>query len=227
MHRLLKETGSIFLQMDYRISHWVRLILDEIFGDSNFKNEIVWCYSKMNNSNNSFTNNHDVIFSYGKDTNLTKFNNIYEDIESALKRRLRRFVSEDNKIYFKSVKNHSSQLMDNYINSTINKLGRELEDDDVVIDFKSKDKAKIDDVWYIPIIKGNSKENVEYDTQKPKELLKRIVSSSTNKGDTVADFFMGSGTTLVVAKELGRNYIGCDINERAVKITKERLEEIK
>ena len=62
MHRLLKETGSIFLQMDYRISHWVRLILDEIFGDSNFKNEIVWCYSKMNNSNNSFTNNHDVIF---------------------------------------------------------------------------------------------------------------------------------------------------------------------
>ena len=83
------------------------------------------------------------------------------------------------------------------------------------------------DVWTdIPFIPPSSKERVGYDTQKPKELIRRIILSSSNDGDVVTDFFMGSGTTLVVAKELGRNYIGCDINPRAIEITNQRLNEI-
>ena len=83
------------------------------------------------------------------------------------------------------------------------------------------------DVWTdIPFIPPSSKERVGYDTQKPKELIKRIILSSSNEGDVVVDFFMGSGTSMVVAKELFRNYIGCDINQRAVDITNKRLEEV-
>ena len=79
----------------------------------------------------------------------------------------------------------------------------------------------------IPTLIGSNNEIVGYDTQKPKLLLERVIKSLSNKGDIVADFFCGSGTSLVVAKELGRQYIGCDINPRAVEITNKRLEEIK
>ena len=82
------------------------------------------------------------------------------------------------------------------------------------------------DVWDIPNINNMSKERVGYDTQKPKTILEIIINTSSNKGDVVADFFCGSGTTLVVAKELGRNYIGCDISLRAVEITNQRLKEV-
>ena len=102
---------------------------------------------------------------------------------------------------------------------------QELDDNDAVL-FENKSKQKIDDVWNIPIIKGNSKENYKYATQKPKALLERIIKASSNKGDIVADFFMGSGTTGEVALELGRKFIGCDIGERACEITKERLDKI-
>ena len=91
-----------------------------------------------------------------------------------------------------------------------------------------KDGRKADDVWSCYLeselqLTSGSKERVGYDTQKPKSLLERIINASSNKNDVIADFFCGSGTTLVVAKELGRQYIGCDINPRAVEISDKRL----
>ena len=82
------------------------------------------------------------------------------------------------------------------------------------------------DVWDIANINNMAKERIGYDTQKPKELLQRIIKASSNKNDVIADFFVGSGTSLVVAKELGRKYIGCDINSRAIEITNNRLNEL-
>ena len=82
------------------------------------------------------------------------------------------------------------------------------------------------DVWDVNIIYNQDKQAVGYFSQKPKALLERIIKASSNEGDIVADFFMGSGTTVVVAKELDRNYIGCDINPDSIKITEERLEKI-
>ena len=94
-------------------------------------------------------------------------------------------------------------------------------------------KSKVDargkfptDVWNISTLNSMAKERVGYDTQKPKKLLERIINAFSNKGDVVADFFCGSGTSMVVAKELGRNYIGCDINQRAVDITNKRLYQV-
>ena len=83
------------------------------------------------------------------------------------------------------------------------------------------------DVWNIPNINNMAKERIGYDTQKPKELLKRIILSSSNPNDIVADFFMGSGTTGEVSVELGRKFIGCDISERACEITKNRILNLK
>jgi DNA modification methylase len=89
-----------------------------------------------------------------------------------------------------------------------------------------KGGKKIEDVIEVPNMSSTSKERVGYSTQKPKELLEILIKQSSNEGDVVADFFMGSGTSMVVAKELFRNYIGCDINQRAVDITNKRLEEV-
>ena len=92
---------------------------------------------------------------------------------------------------------------------------------------KLNDKGKTPtDVWEIPTLNSMAKERVGYDTQKPKDLLFKIIKGFSNQNDIVADFFCGSGTSLVVAKELGRRYIGCDINPRAVEITNQRLNEV-
>ena len=87
--------------------------------------------------------------------------------------------------------------------------------------YLTKNGTPLGDVWYFNFAQGN--ERVGYDTQKPKELLKRIILSSSNENDIVADFFMGSGTTIVVANELNRKYIGCDINSKSIEITEKRL----
>ena len=85
----------------------------------------------------------------------------------------------------------------------------------------------LDNIWDdINLLNSQSKERNGYDTQKPKELLKRIIKLFSNEGDIVADFFCGSGTSMVVAKELGRQYIGCDISKRAIEITNKRLNEV-
>lgn len=225
MLRVLKDTGYIYIQMDSKISHWIRIILDDIFGYENFNNEIIWHYAKMNAVNNKFISNHDNIFSYCKSKNHD-FNIQYTNNESALRTRLDKFVIND-MIYWKSIKNHNSQLMNSYIQSAKNRLNKqELDDEDIVIDFSNKNKQKMDDVWDIPIIKGNSKENWNYDTQKPKELLRRIIKSSSLENNIIADFFMGSGSTGEVALELNRKFIGCDIGDNACKISKERLEKL-
>ena len=174
MKRVLRDSGSIYLQCDYRLIHYLKVEMDNVFGINNFRNEIIWKYGLGGSGNRSFSKKHDNILFYSKNEAYT-FNIQYEK-------------------------------------ATSNKLKGQLK--------------KMTDVWDIPNINNMSKERVGYDTQKPKTILEIIVNASSNKGDDIADFFCGSGTTLVVAKELGRNYIGCDINPRAIEITKERLNNI-
>lgn len=174
MKRVLKDTGSIYLQCDYRLIHYLKIEMDNIFKVENFINEIIWKYGLGGSGKKSFSKKHDNILFYSKSKDYI-FNIQYED-------------------------------------ATSNKL--------------KGCKKKMIDVWDIANINNMAKERIGYDTQKPKELLQRIIKASSNKNDVIADFFVGSGTSLVVAKELGRNYIGCDINQRAVDITNKRLEEV-
>lgn len=181
MYRILKDTGQIFLQMDTKINHWIRLILDDIFGYDNFINEIVWFYNSGPRKKGHFGNRHDTIFRYSK-TDVFTFNEIREPYSE---------------------------------NINIPKCKEK---------YYHPDGKVIGDVWKISILGQNDKkERNGYPTQKPEELLERIIKSSTNENDLVADFYMGSGTTLAVAKKLNRNYIGCDINKEAFELTNKRL----
>ena len=190
MHRVLKPTGSIYLQMDTRINHWLRCILDDIFGYDRFLNEIVWHYVMGSSSKNKYSKKHDVILLYSKSA-YYKFNlnNILVPLSIETIKRSKRGNAR-----------YSIELNDN--------------------DGKNPSDVFLD----INPIQGNGNENVNYVTQKPKKLIERIIKASSNEGDTVADYYLGSGTTAVVCKELNRNFIGCDINPKAIEITNARLD---
>jgi site-specific DNA-methyltransferase (adenine-specific) len=189
MHRILKPTGSIYLQMDTKINHWVRCIMDDIFGYERMLNEIIWCYKSGGSSKKSFSKKHDIILCYTKTKEYT-FNFQKEKSYGS------GGGGQGGKVeYFKDK------------NGTYNFVGMK-------------------DWWEISMLSTTHPERVNYDTQKPKVLIERIIKASSNEGDTVADYYLGSGTTAVVCKELNRNFIGCDINPKAIEITKARLDAV-
>lgn len=195
MHRTLKMNGQVYLHMDFRLVHYIKVLLDGIFGEKNFINEIIWAYRTGGVSKKYFQRKHDNILRYSKSDKYTH-----------------------NPLFEKSYMESSGFVNANVDSPSAQKLGLQRDGDGVYRNVHMRD------VWDVNIIYNQDKQAVGYFSQKPKELLERIIKSSSNKSDTVADFFCGSGTTGVVAKELGRNYIMCDINPRAVEVSEERLQ---
>lgn len=185
MKRVLKDTGLLYIHCDSQISHYTKILLDEIFGVKNFRNEIIWYYNSAPRKKKDFGKRHDTIFRYSK----------------------------SNDYYF----NDGSD----YIRQPYSPSAPRGYEKEKYYDPKGKIR---DDVWVIPILGQNDKtERVGYSTQKPLALMYPIIDSSCPENGMVADFFCGSGTFLVAAKTLGRNYIGCDINANAIDIAKSRL----
>jgi DNA modification methylase len=201
MHRLLKDTGSIYLQMDSRINHWIRCLMDDVFGYKQFLNEIVWCYESAGQSKKRFSPKHDAIVLYTK-TGIYIFN---------VRQIMRPRKSNHLRISF-DINGEKVQ------EKTDPKTGK-------IYRYPFRDGLFPLDFWNdIQVINGAAYERVNYQTQKPEALLERIIKASSNEGDLVADFFCGSGTTLAVAKRLNRQYFGCDSSQKAVDITNQRLE---
>lgn len=202
MYRLLKDTGSIYIHCDWRINHWIRLILDDVFGYDNFRNEIIWVLKGIagyKSLSNSFIRGHDTIFYYFK--KQIAFNKKYFPYD---KEQLKRFVGiDENERRYKTITKTKRLYLDKTKGVPISDVWSDIANFQIIV---------------------NSKEKTGYYSQKPKKLLERIIKASSNEDDVIADFFCGSGTTLVMAKELNRNFIGCDISEKAVKITNKRLE---
>ncbi len=201
LKRVLKNTGNIFLHCDEKASHYLRLILDDVFGEENFRSEIIWTYRRWSNSKKGLLPRHQTIFFYSK-TDRYKFNTVYTDY---------------------SPTTNIDQILQERIRNSKGKVIYHYDDNGEVILAKEKKGVPMSDVWEIPFLNPKAKERVGYPTQKPIELLERIIRISTDVGDTILDPFCGSGTTLVAAELTGRMGIGIDINEEAVKITKERL----
>lgn len=198
MYRILHETGSIYLQMDTRINHWLRIICDDIFGYNNFKNEMCWCYRSAGFKKDSYSPKHDIILFYTK-TKKHIFN--LNDVRET------KITDSMQKTWGKQIEKYGG-----YYAKAGN--GKEY--------FRSAYSPPLD--WFeLGILPPHDKERVGYDTQKPKSLLEKIIKASSNEGDVIADFYMGSGTTGSVALELGRKFVGCDISDKACKITKDRL----
>jgi DNA modification methylase len=187
MHRVLKETGTIYLQMDLRIVHWIRNIMDDIFGYENFKNQIVVKFNIGGRGKREFAKKHDYIIVYTKSDEF-----VFNDM--------------DIRVPYKSV---ISKKQDRP-NITEEKLKIGTIPTNVWDDIPSGLKVK---------------KATNYYSEKHPKILERIIKASSNEDDLVGDFYCGSGTTLSVAKSLNRRFIGCDVNDEAVRISRDRINE--
>jgi DNA modification methylase len=201
MKRVLKETGSIYLHMDFRLVHYLKVKMDEIFGLKNFRNNLVWCYRSAGFSKSSFSAKHDDILYYTKSQSYTfNLDEVREkEISEETQKRFGKEIEQRGGFYY------------GYHNGKT---------------YKKNPYSPPRDWFIIHSLPQASAERLDYDTQKPKELLEKIIKASSNPNDIVADFFMGSGTTGDVAIELGRRFLGCDVGNRACQITKERIDKI-
>ncbi len=196
MARLLRTTGTIYVHLDWHAVHYVKVMLDKIFGYENFLNELIWSYRTGGLSKRWFARKHDTILVYARQLGRHKFNLQREG-----------GFRTDGMNYDEQGRPYKQT-----------KKGR--------LYFHSEGPA-LTDVWQIPFLSTVSLERTGYPTQKPEALLERIIRASTDTGDVVADFFCGSGTTLAVAKRLGRQFIGCDISLEAVNLARTRVNKIK
>jgi len=257
IHRILKPTGSFYCHLDHHAVHYVKVMLDEIFGYGNFRNEIVWQRKIGKNSTGtqrSWPNNSDYILFYTKSNNFT-FNPQYLDDSESLPEsitKMYRFNDNDGKgLYrlgpmeapsdsptlkfeFKGV--HPPKKGWRWTRERMNQAYAEgilvVSNDKTSIQQKmylSKRKgAIIESIWTdIRCVQGGSTEYYGWPTQKPVALLERIITASSNEGDLVFDCFAGCGTSMAAAHRLKRAWIGIDISKTAVEVNKDRLEGMK
>jgi DNA modification methylase len=209
LKELLSETGSIYVHLDWHVGHYIKLLMDEVFGQDNLRNGIVWCYRRWSAKSNIFQNSHDYILFYTKGNNYI-WNQLFE-----------RYA--DNAAHF-TEKDEKGNYRWQYLHGKKYKL-------------YLKEGIRMKDWWDdLPYINSMALERTGFLTQKPEALLERIIKASTKdpeqdlkEGENiplVLDCFIGSGTTAAVAQKLGRRWIGCDINKGAIQITSKRLQKI-
>ena len=198
---LLNDTGTIFLHIDYRMSAHLRLLMDQVFGEKNFLNEIIWTYQTGGRAKNYFSRKHDVILFYRKN------HQYYFDINGAAMERtavrhnhLKRHVDADGRVY------------------------RSIRSGGKVYTYYDDEPVFAGDVWDdVSHMQQKDPQRTGYETQKPVRLLERIVRCGTRPGDLVMDLFSGSGTTLVAAHQLNRGFVGADSARQAHSVMRRRL----
>lgn len=199
MRELLADTGSIFVHLDWHVGHYVKIVLDEIFGRENFANDIVWWYyNKMQGNIKTFPRNHDLIMFYRKTSDYTF--NPQKEVRDKPVRQIKRVWSSEKKSIV-NAKDENGKVI--YVDST---------------------HRTVDDVWRLSMLQPADKtQNLRFNTQKPETILERIISATTDEDALVADFFVGSGTTAAVAERLGRRWVVSDLGKPAAMVTRKRL----
>ena len=196
LREVLAEDGSIYIHLDQKMSHYVKVVLDEIFGKSRFRNEIIWKYTGSRAPNFDFPSKHDTIFRYSKNE-VVIFNELFTPYSEGA---INRFDKKDENGRFK-VTYRDGHEYKTYM----------------------KDGKRMEDVWDIPIVMKNDGDYINYPTQKPSLLLENIILTSSNFGDLIVDCFAGSGTTGAVAEKLGRRWIMCDFGKHAIYTIQKRI----
>ena len=200
MHRILKDTSSIYLHCDPTASHYLKGMMDAIWDQNNrkknehFRNEIVWSYQRWTGATKHFQRMHDIILFYGKDGKLAKFNTLTEPYSQKSKHKGKRHTTFQD----------DGSIEQNYTGDT------------------SREKA-MRDVWDISYLNSQSKERLGYPTQKPRALYERMIKASSNEGDLVMDPFAGCGTTIDAAHTLNRFWIGTDLTILSLDPMRRRL----
>ncbi len=199
MRDLLSDTGSIYVHLDWHVGHYVKIILDEIFGRDRFRNDIIWHYeNKLGTgwSRRTFDSRHDIIFLYSKTDNF-----IHAPVAEPVRHQKPQPVTQ--KIEGRRIWLRNEDGTRRYRPGAA--------------------ERPVGDVWHIPIINPVAGERLGYDTQKPEALLERVIRASSCEKALVADFFAGSGTTAAVAARLGRRWLAVDAGEAACELVRRRL----
>jgi len=202
LHRVLKPTGSLYLHCDPTASHYLKLLLDAIFGKRQIANEIVWCYRRYTAASNRFQRLHDTLLFYGK-TDQRRFNDIRIPYGETSGKKDSHYRQDGDGRWFRWQKRKDAEPYRIYL----------------------ADGVRLGDWWDIPIINASSKERLGYPTQKPSALLERIIAASSNEGDVVLDPFCGCGTAVHAAAKLKRQWIGIDVTHLAISLIEKRMKD--
>ena len=203
--KLLDDKGNILVHVDWHEAHYLKILMDDIFGEQFFNNEIIWHYSSGGDYKNSFAKKHDTIFSYSKSENNVFFPNnkmVGEKRGTEKKNNMKKNIDSDGRVYF-----------------SIKSAGKEYRyyEDDII---------PPDDVWDVSILQQKDPERVGFLSQKPEKLIARIVGAFTNEDDIILDYHVGSGTTCAVAHKMGRRYIGIEQMDYIEDTTLERMKKV-
>lgn len=243
MKSVMSEEASIYVHLDYHIGHYVKILMDEIFGEENFRNEIIWKRATAHSDAEFYGNNFDCIFFYTKSQSGYTFNTTYQDYEESY---LARFSNTDPDGRKWDSGNLTAKGLQgggyDYEYKGCRSLWRmPLEtmkrlDEEGRLHFTKnggiRSKVYLDELPGMPVqsmwtdinaVNSQAEERVDYATQKPEDLLERIIKASSNEGMLVADFFGGSGVTAAVANKLGRKFIHCDIGINSIQTARDRL----
>ena len=243
MKSIMSDEASIYVHLDYHIGHYVKILMDEIFGEDNFRNEIIWKRSTAHNDSTGFANLHDCIFYYTKsselyfDIPLVPYSQEYIDrYYNKVDENGRKYLDRD--LSAKGLKgsgySYSWKGKDGYWRCPYTTMERLEKENRLYYTTNGTPRYKqyLDEMEGVPAqdlwtdifaVNSQAEERVDYATQKPEALLERIIKASSNKGMLVADFFGGSGVTAAVANKLGRNFIHCDIGINSIQTARERL----
>ncbi|MDD2283977.1 MAG: DNA methyltransferase [Paludibacter sp.] len=225
MHGLLAEDGSIYVHVDWRVTAYLKLLLDDVFGNNNFKNEIFWKRQPVRGAkatSKQFARNADALLFYSKAENYI-WNNAYKEYsQDFIKSKFR--LDKNGRLYRDSdLGDYSAESIEEFekqgkIYITSNGKKR-------LIRYLDEEKGEaVSVIWDdIPEVNSMAEERVGYATQKPEALLERIIKASSNEGDLIADFFCGSGTTVAVAEKVGRKWITADLGRFSIHTTRKRM----
>jgi site-specific DNA-methyltransferase (adenine-specific) len=194
--KLLHESGSLVVHLDWRLAPIIRVKLDQAFGVDHFASEIIWSYKRWPTKTRNFQRMHDTLIRYVKTPGKQRWNQLYQPLATST---LKTWGTSRQRAVLDESKSRRS------ISENAESLG-----------------APISDVWHIPVIAPVAKERTGYPTQKPEALLERLILATTNPGDLVLDPYMGSGTSVAVAQRLGRDAIGIDRNIEAIEVARKR-----
>lgn len=213
LREILADDGSIYVHLDWKKGHYIKAIMDEVFGEHNFVNEIIWAYREREMSKDQWNRKHENIYMYSKTSDrIFNWQDVAEKYSEYTLNKKFRHIDENGQKYrlrFKDGRNDPSEEGENTYRQYL---------------FESGVPAR--DWWQIPILNQAAKERLitnAYPTQKPEQLLEKIILASSNKGDIVMDIFAGSGTTITTAEKLGRRWIGIDCGKLAIYTIQKRM----
>lgn len=209
LHRVLRKTGSIYLHCDPTASHYLKVVMDVIFGKKNFRDELVWIYEGRELSKTRYNRKHDILLFYTKSNNYTfNWKSVMEPLKESSRAALSRYTDKEGKKFILRYKKGGGF-------APLEKEGPETYRQYLPEGVPPRD-------WFFADYARKS-EQLGYETQKPEALLERVIKASSNKGDWVLDPFCGCGTTVAVAERLDRNWVGIDITMLAINLIRRRL----